>query len=189
MRGALLGAMVLLLLAVGTACGGNGDDAEDAGGASASTAVGGADSSSDGSGANASGSRVQTPAAAASGGAGTLTLGNDTLELDRARCFLQEQEAAGGGGKILFTAQGFGTTSDGTDFVVDISRYDEDSQFTGDHILVDVGDPRGEDFYSWEVRPELEIIEQTGSTLRGEGLTFRHSEDGSEIPGAFEVNC
>jgi hypothetical protein len=36
---------------------------------------------------------------------------------------------------------------------------------------------------------DLGTIEQDGSTLRAEGLTFRHSEDGSEITGAFEVNC
>jgi hypothetical protein len=190
MRSVRVGAIALLLMVAGVACGGDGDDTESP---PASTAVQGTatedtDSSADDSSTNGSSTNDQ-PSGAASGGAGTLALGDEVIELERAQCFLEEQDASAGGGKILFTAQGFGTTADGEDFVLDISRFDEDSQFTGDDILVDVGDPRGGDFYSWAGTAALGTIDQDGSTLRAEGLTFAHSEDGSEIAGAFEVHC
>lgn len=191
MRGVLFGAMALILLGTGVACGGDDDETEgpSASTAAATTAAEDTDSNSNDSGSDDSGTDNQPSGAAASGGAGTLTLGDEVIELDRARCFLEEQDAAAGGGKILFVAQGFGTTAAGEDFVLDISRYDEDSRFTGDDIGVDVGDPFGEDFYSWDATADLGTIEQDGSALRAEGLTFRHSEDGSEVGGAFEVNC
>jgi hypothetical protein len=190
MRSVLVGAMAVVLMAAGVACGGDGDDADSSPASTAAqdTATEDTDSSADDSSTNDSSTGDQ-PSGAASGGAGTLTLGDEVIELERARCFLEEQDAAAGGGKILFVGQGFGTLTDGTEFVLDISRYDEDSQFTGDDIKVDVGDFRSEDFYSWSVVADLGTIEQDGSTLRAEGLTFRHSEDGSEITGAFEVNC
>ena len=126
---------------------------------------------------------------AVAGGAGTLTLGDEVIELDRARCFLQEQDVVGSAGKILFTAQGFGTTPEDEDFIVDVTRFDEDSLFTGDDILIDVGDPFGEDFYSWRGSADLGTVERDGATLHADGLIFRHSEDGSERAGAFEIRC
>jgi hypothetical protein len=178
MRGVLIGAMALFLL-VAAACGGTGGPVESVP-ASTPNPTNGDSQPTDGS---------QPTAANPSGSAGTLTLGEQVIELTRARCFLEEQDAAAGGGKILFTAQGFGALPDGTELVLDVSRYDEQSQFTGDAVDVGVGDPRGANFYSWEVIAELGTVEQVGSTLRADGLTLRHSEDDSEIEGAFDVNC
>ena len=44
-------------------------------------------------------------------------IGDETITLDSARCFLEEQDAAAGGGKILFVAQGFGTNAAGEQLV------------------------------------------------------------------------
>lgn len=166
--------LLAVILAILTACGGD-DENNDASELSADTSAGGGSSNQ--------------AADMSSGNGGTLTLGDEVIELNNARCFLEEQDVAGSAGKILFNGQGFGTTPAGEEFVLDVSRYDEDSMFTGDDIGVDVGDPRGADSYSWSGSADLGTIEQAGSTLRAEGLTFRHSDDGREIAGAFELNC
>ena len=176
MRSILVGAIALALFASGIACGGDDNDAGDVPSNPAAQET-------------ASSPGNQPTESARSGDAGTLTLEDEVIALDEARCFLQEQDVAGSAGKILFQAQGMGTTADGEEFVLDVSRYDEDSLFTGDDIQVDVGDPRGEAFYSWDASADLGTIELGGSSLRAGGLTFQHSEDGSEVMGAFELNC
>lgn len=127
--------------------------------------------------------------AGSGGGGGTLVLGDETIALDSARCFLEEQDAAGGGGKILFVAQGFGTNAAGDELVVDLSRYDEESQFTGDDILVDIGDPFSDDAVSLSASGDIGTIVIDGSTLSASGLTFDNFDDGSQTPGSVQVNC
>jgi hypothetical protein len=118
-----------------------------------------------------------------------VTIGDDVIVLESARCFLQEQDVAGSAGKILFTGQGYGQLTSGEEIVLDVTRYDEDSLFTGDDIEVDVGDPFGDEFYSWTASGDLGTISLDGSTLRADGLTFQHSEDFSEMSGSFELKC
>ena len=121
------------------------------------------------------------------GDAGTLVLGDETITLDSARCFLEEQDAAGGGGKILFVGQAFGTNAAGEELVLDVSRFDEDSQFTGDDIIVDIGD--WETGTSWQAGADLGTVQLSGNTMSADGLTFTNWDDMSEMTGSFEINC
>lgn len=123
------------------------------------------------------------------GGGGTLVLGDETIVLDSARCFLAEQDAAAGGGKILFTGQGFGTNAAGEDLVVDVSRYDEESQFTGDDILVDIGDPFSDDFVSFNASGEIGMVNLDGSTMSTGEIVFLNPDDGSETAGSLQLDC
>jgi hypothetical protein len=139
-----LAAVALILIAPG--CGGDDDAADDS--------SGGGDQS----------------AAPSGGNGGELVLGDEAVTLDRARCFLEEQDSAGGGGKILFVRQGFGTNAAGEEVLVDVSRYDEDSRFTGDDILVDIGEPGSS--VSFQANADLGTISVDGSTLSADGPTF-----------------
>ncbi|MEQ8842518.1 MAG: hypothetical protein RIB98_16160 [Acidimicrobiales bacterium] len=127
-----------------------------------------------------------TPSA---GGGGTLVLGDETITLDSARCFLEEQDAAAGGGKILFVGQGSGTNADGTELLLDVSRYDEESQFTGDDITVDIGDPFSDDLVSYRAAAEIGTVQIDGSVMSADGLTFSNFDLGEELPGSFQLNC
>ncbi len=123
------------------------------------------------------------------GSAGTLVLGEETVEFDSARCFFEEQDAVGGGGKILFVAQAFGETAAGEPIVIDVSRYDEDSRFTGDNIIVDFGDPFLDDFVSMSAHTDLGTVTVDGSSLSASGLTFLDSSGMAEQSGSFQINC
>ena len=147
MRGVAVSAIVLLLLVAGVACGDD-DDSDDAADEPTSTAAADVDDG-DESSEDDSDTGHEASGGSSLGGAGTLTLGDDVIALDSALCYLQEQDVSGSPGKILFTAQARGTTPAGESFILDVSRYDEDSLFTGDDIKVQVGDPSGADFYEW----------------------------------------
>ena len=127
--------------------------------------------------------------AAGSGGSGALVLGDQTIAFDSARCFLQEQDAAAGGGKILFVAQAFGTDAAGEPVAIDVSRYDQDSQFFGDDIIVDIGDPSSEDGVSLGARGEVGTVTVDGSRISAATLTFLDFDDATEQSGSFEINC
>lgn len=188
--------LALLLSLLLTACGGDDTDtstadadpssagdaaaAEDPGSAAGATDDGGDDPTAD-----ATDDGGDAPAA--SGGAGTLVLGDETITLDRARCFLEEQDAAAGGGKILFVGQAFGTNAAGEELVLDVSRYDEDSQFAGDDIIIDIGD--WETGVSWQVSADLGTVQVSGASLSAADLTLTNWDDFSEMPGSFEINC
>ena len=180
-----------LFLALTIACGGDDDDSSAGtqptgsnGGSSATQPSGGEGAAPTEPPSSSGGS------APSGGGCGSLTLGDEVIELDSARCFLQEQDVTGSPGKILFVGQGFGKLASGEDFVLDVTRFDEDSLFTGDKVIVDVGDPFSEDFYSWNASADLGTVQQDGSTLRAEGLALKHSEDfTTEVSGSFELRC
>lgn len=129
------------------------------------------------------------PAAPAGAGSGTLVLGEETITFDSARCFLQEQDAAAGGGKILFVVQAFGTMADGEPLTIDISRYDEDSQFTGDDILIDIGDPFSGDSVSLSAVMPLGHVAVNGSNVAADGLTFDNFDEATQVSGAFDIAC
>lgn len=170
-----------LLLSLGlTACGGDDDSTDTAGADDAADESGEDDAAADSGGDDA-------PAASGGGNGGTLVLGDETIALDSARCFLEEQDAAGGGGKILFVGQAFGMNAAGEELVLDVSRFDEDSQFTGDDILVDIGD--FETGTSWQAAADLGTVQLSGNTMSADGLTFTNWDDMSEMAGSFEINC
>ena len=120
-------------------------------------------------------------------GGGTLTIGDETITLVSSRCFLEEQDAAAGGGKILFVGQGTGTNAAGDDVLLDVSRYNEDSQFAGDDVLVDIGD--FETGYSLSSTSDIGTVQLDGRTLSADGLSFTNFDDFSEVPGSFVLNC
>ena len=163
-------------------CGGDDDDATPATDASPTTAP--AEATDGGS----SGDDDQ-PAAPSGGNGGEVVLGDETITFDSARCFLEEQDAAAGGGKILFVAQAFGTTAAGEPVTIDVSRYDEDSQFTGDDILLDIGDPFSDDAVGWTARGDIGTVTVDGSTLSAAGLTFSDFDAGAEVSGSFRIDC
>lgn len=131
-----------------------------------------------------------TPAPDSGGsGGGTLVLGDETITLDSARCFLEEQDSAGGGGKILFVGQGYGVDADGVELVLDVTRYDEESQFTGDDISVNIGDPFSDDLVSYTAGGDIGTVQVDGSVMSADGLTFSNFDLGEELPGSFQLNC
>jgi len=188
-RWTAIGLVVAVPLA---ACGGDDDDA---GESDAGTAADDSAAASDGgdSGADTAGEPAGDDNAAdqgsGGGGGGTLVLGDETIELESARCFLQEQEAAAGGGKILFVAQGFGATAAGDELVLDVSRYDEDSQFAGDDMTVDIGDPFSADAVSLSATGEIGTVTVDGSNVSADDVTFSDFDSGTEQTGSFEINC
>lgn len=186
-----IGVLVLITIA---ACGG---DDEGSGAANTTESTQGAaaatddssdtDSSDDDTASDAETVPQTTEAAADSGNVGTLVLGDETIVLDSARCFLEEQDAAAGGGKILFVGQGFGTNAAGDSVLVDVSRFDEDSQFTGDDIIVDIGEIGTG--VSWQITADLGTVQLDGRTMSASGLDFVNWDDGAELRGSFDFAC
>lgn len=175
----LLSLGLALLLALAMACGGDDDDSS--GAAQPSGGNGGAAPTEVPSGSGGS--------APSGGGGGSLTLGDEVVELSGVLCLLQPQDVAGSPGKILLTGIGRGQFASGEGVAIDVTRYDEESLFTGDEVEVLVGaDPTRPD-YSWDASADLGTIEQDGSTIRAEGLTFINSEDATELTGGFELRC
>ena len=123
------------------------------------------------------------------GSAGFVTLGDETITLDSARCFLQPQDAAAGGGQILATAQGFGTNAAGDQVAVDFSRFSEDSQFAGDDVKVDIGDPFSDSAVSYGGSVAIGGVDLSGSTVSATGFVLNNFADFSELLAHFEINC
>ena len=130
-----------------------------------------------------------------SGSGGTLVFAGAAIALDSAECFLEEQDAAGGG-KILFAAQALAIAAGGDGIVLDVSRYDEDSQFTGDHVKIDiipgVGDPEipngTPDRFSSIGDIGTVTLDDSSVASAGE-LTFTSDAYDGEFIGSFEINC
>jgi hypothetical protein len=178
------------LLALAVACGGDDDGSSGNTQPSGSSGSAAATEAPGGDGAAPTQAPVGSGGGASSGGGGgTVTIGDEVIVLERALCYLQEQEVAGSPGKILLSGAGFGQLASGEEIVLDVTRYDEDSLFTGDDIEVEVGDPFGDDYYSWIASGDLGTINVDGSTLSVDELTFRHSQDDTEKSGSFVLNC
>lgn len=180
-RAWLIAAVALLLIVAGC-----GDDDDGAAGGDDTPATTAAPSDE---GTAAPSGNDDEPAAPSGGNGGELVLGDETITFDSARCFLQEQEAAAGGGKILFVGQASGTNAAGEQVMIDVSRYDEDSQFVGDDIVVDIGDPFSDDAVSYLGGSDAFIVSLDGSTLSADGLTFRNFDDNTELSGSFRIDC
>lgn len=121
-------------------------------------------------------------------GSGTLEIDGETIELS-ARCFLESQPSAGGGGNILFNAQGQGTNAAGEDVLLDVSRYDEESQFAGDDFSVDIGDVFAGEAVSLDGRADVGAITVDGSTLSATDQPLLNTDDGSTVTISFELDC
>lgn len=151
-------------------------------------ACGDDDSTTDGT--PAAGDQQPTNKGATGGGdAGFITIGGETVGFDSARCFLEEQDAAAGGGSILATGQGFGTNAAGEAISFDFTRFSEESQFAGDDLSITVGDPFSDSSYSYFGGLDIGGVAIDGSTLSASGFTLQHSADFSQVPVAFELNC
>ena len=183
----VIAAIALTLIAAG--CGDDDDGAAPATNATGGTAAPATTAAPTNAGTEAPSGGNDEPAPPSGGNGGELVLGDETITFDRARCFLEEQEAAGGGGKILFVGQAFGTNAAGEEVALDVSRYDEDSQFTGDDIIVDIGDPFSDDAVSLQGSADLGTVSVDGSTLSADGLTFVNFDDATELSGSFRIDC
>lgn len=132
------------------------------------------------------GSAGSGSSASSGSGAGTLTLGTETITFESSRCFLEEQTAAGQ--KILWTAQASGTNAAGDDVVVDVSRYDASSDFAGDDLSIDIGDPRSAAFVEWSGRYAAGVIFLSGKTVSASGIEV-DNDDLATQTASFEINC
>ncbi len=121
------------------------------------------------------------------GGGGTLVFDGEEIALDGARCFLEEQEAAAGGGSIEFVAQGSGTNAAGEEVALDVSRYSEESQFAGDDVTIDIGPLMESVGYSGKEPAGTVTVD--GNVVSAEGFPVLSSEDMSEVTVSFTINC
>jgi hypothetical protein len=134
--------------------------------------------------ANCSGGAAGAPG---SGGGGSLTLGDEVIPFDSARCFLQDQTAAGQ--EIELTAQAFGTNAAGDAVSIDFTRYAASSDFSGDDISVVVGDPRSDDAASLGASLDIGGVDRAGSTLSASNVALTSSDSAATITASFEINC
>lgn len=160
-------------------CGGDGDEAE--------TPAGGGDTPAAGSTAAAPSGGGDTPAPAGGGG-GTLTLDGQAIAIGRTQCTFDPQEAAAGGGQILFVGQGYGETATGEEVLLDLSRFDEASMFTGDSVSLTVGDPFSEDAANYSLMGGEGSITVDGSTLSGQDVALT-GDGGTTATVSFRLEC
>lgn len=194
---AVAGAAALLL----AACGGD-DDAEgdDPPAASADADAGGDDAGGDtdadvdtdadaGDDSDAGADANADSGNSGGGDGGELVFDGETIALDRPLCYLQEQDAAAGGGKILLNAQAEGTMADGELIDVSFVRWDEDSQFHGDDVIIGIGDYTTAAYVSLIGGGEIGVVAVDGSTLTANDLAFDDFETGTEHTASFVINC
>jgi hypothetical protein len=182
-------ALFALVLFAATACGDDDSDGETTTAPVDQTSDDETDDDDDADdGANGDGPAEEPAGGGGGGGGGELVFGDETVEFDRALCYLQEQPVAGSDGTILLTAQGHGTTAAGEPVVVDFTRYDEESMFTGDDISVDFGDPFGDDFEGYMAGLDLGAVAQDGDVLSADDVSFM-GDDGTEVVGSFRIEC
>jgi hypothetical protein len=185
-------ALAVLVLLVGAACGD--DDGDDTGAPATAADQGVSDPGDDDSGDDDSGdddsgdAAGDAPTGGGGGGGGSLVFGDETITLDRALCYLQEQPVAGSEGTIELTAQGHGTNAAGDPVVVDFTRFGEDSLFTGDDITIDIGDPRSDDFMGYYARLDIGDVSVDGNVLSASDVPFA-GDDGTQVVGSFRIEC
>jgi hypothetical protein len=172
----------LVLVVVAGACGGGDDTSEPADSPTTTAAASGDDTPV--TTADAPTTTAPAGGGGGGGGAGELKLGDETIALGTPRCFLQEQDAFGGG-TILATAQASGVNAAGDDVLIDWTRFGDDTQFAGDDVLVNIG---AEEYAS---KTDIGTLTLDGSTVTSPELTFTVFRDNDmiQIPGSFEINC
>jgi hypothetical protein len=167
-----LGWIYISMLLWATACSDDGDGSADAvaGGAGQEVPEGGGDGDA-------------TPDG---GGAGLLVLDGEEITLGPGRCFLEEQEAAAGGGSIELTGQAAGTNAAGDPVTVDFTRYGEGSQFAGDDLSVTVGELGQHTSATGSLDAGAVSLED--DVLRGDGFSLM-GDDGAQMSASFEIHC
>ena len=170
--------LALSLLVVSLVAVGCGDD--DTGATTPTTAAtqdGGTDGGS---------SETPTP----SGNAGFLMLGDERIDFDSARCYLQDQDAFGGG-TIHATAQAYGTDAAGEEVLFDFTRFGADTDFEGDDVNVTVGDYTAGESVDYFGGADLGTFSIVGSTVTGTGFNLQSFDfdEPVDLPSSFEVNC
>lgn len=185
---------VAALLVIAAGCG---DDSDDGDATSDTTS---AADDSDGSGESTDDAATDTTASdegemtedeggeSTGGGSGTVTLDGEAITVDSTRCFLEEQEAAAGGGTIEMVAQAFGTDAAGAEVSIDFSRYSEESQFAGDDVSVAVGDPFAEDSVSLSGNEPAGTVSLDGNVLSTTDFPLIGG-DFEEATISFEISC
>lgn len=133
---------------------------------------------------------VPVPAAEA----GTLNLGDETIEMENVGCFLEEQPRAGLGGTFEFSIQGHGTNAAGEQVVVDITRVrpDEDGGPLGneephDSVKVDVGEPGSATSYT--ANGPVGTVTVDGSSVTAGVLQASSLTGGASLDVSFELGC
>jgi hypothetical protein len=169
---------ILVLALVAAGCG---DDDSGSPGQTAAAPSGSTSGATTGNG--------DTPAPSAAGG--FLMLGDERIDFDSARCFLEEQDAAAGGGSILATGQGFGTNAEGIDVAFDFTRFSEESMFAGDDINVTIGDPFAGETVNYTVSLDIGAVSIEGNRLSASGFALESFDTGTvvSVDSEFELNC
>lgn len=188
---ALMTAIIVVVL-LATGCGSDDESgASETGDGTADTTAGADDDTETDDGTDDSGGSDDATGddGGTGGDFGSIVFGDQTIALTSSLCFLEEQDAAAGGGKILFVAQGSGTDAAGEPVALDVSRFDEDSQFSGDKSNIVIGDPFSDSAASWDANGDIGTVSVEGSTVSADGLTWVNTDDRSEQPGSFSVNC
>lgn len=192
---AVAGAAVLLLAACGGDDDSGGDEPPAAGDNDADADAGGGDDASDAdadTGGGGGDDAADTGADARNsggGGGGELVFDGETITFDSPLCYLQEQDAAAGGGKILLNAQAQGTTAAGEPIEIDFVRWDEDSQFHGDDVIIGIGDYTTDSYIELNGGGEVGLVNVDGSTLSASDLIFDDFEAGTQHTASFKLNC
>jgi hypothetical protein len=172
---ALILAGALALVVAG--CGDDDGDTDTADDATDQTTGNGTDQSDD-----------DAAATGSDGGGGGMTLDGEAITFDSARCFLEEQPAAAGGGSIELTGQAVGTNAAGDEVSIDFSRYSEESQFAGDDLSVVVGAPTDPDAVSYSGRADSGTVSLDGTTLSASDFSVA-GDDLAEVTVSFEIHC
>lgn len=184
-------AVTTAVVALLAGCGGDddGDDAAPSSGGATESAGGDTGDQAADSEVSAGGGAGDPAGGPTSGGGGSLVVGGESIGLDETRCHLEPQEAAAGGGQILFVGQGFGVDADGEEVMIDVSRYDEDSMFAGDDVSVNIGDFTSEGAVGLSTIAPTGTVTLDGSIMRGDDITLLSDGDGSEQTVSFEIDC
>ena len=180
-------ALAVVLILVASSCGG-GDDDSPGGDTQAPTAVTDDDSSTDTTAEDTPDSNPTTTANGSASEEGSLTINQEEIALGRGLCFLEEQDAAAGGGTIELTGQATGTSADGTPVLIDFTRFGEDSQFAGDDVSVTLGDPFSANALTSFGRADIGAVALDGNVLSATDFPLI-DDQGSEEIISFTIVC
>lgn len=137
----------------------------------------------------ASGDATDPPGTPEGRGDGTVVLDGEVIDLTEIRCHLESQPAAGGGGNIEFVVQGAGVTPAGEPFMIDVSRYDEDSMFEGDAVQLYVGDITSDEAREFHSTAASGTVSLVGSTATVDDLVVEDVGVLSEHIVSFDITC
>ena len=120
--------------------------------------------------------------------AGVMTLGDEEIAIGSLGCFFEEQPRAGLGGVFTHTAQGRGTNAEGEDVVLDLSRARAEDGTVEDDIIVDIGDPFGDDSVSLMASGQEGLIQFGDESVSASGVEV--TEFGADpVTLSFDISC